>query len=87
MQQAPILQMLGQTTPHSPAAQIKQMISAMRNAGNPQALLQQIMQQRNPQLQQAMDLVQKHGGDARAAFRELAGQKGLSPEEIDDIMR
>ena len=63
------------------------MISAMRNAGNPQALLQQIMQQRNPQLQQAMDLVQKHGGDARAAFRELAGQKGLSPEEIDDIMR
>ena len=87
-----ILQMLGQTTPHTAAAQpqlaqIKQMIGAMRNAGNPQAMLQQMMQQRNPQLAQAMDLVQRHGGDARAAFRELATQKGISPAEIEELMR
>ena len=63
------------------------MIGAMRNAGNPQAMLQQMMQQRNPQLAQAMDLVQRHGGDARAAFRELATQKGISPEEIEELMR
>ena len=89
-----ILQMLsGAITPHSQQAaqpqlaQIRQMISAMKSAGNPQALLQQMLQQRSPQLAQAMDLVQKHGGDARAAFRELAGQKGLSPEEIDEIAK
>ena len=63
------------------------MIGAMRSAGNPQAMLQQMMQQRSPQLAQAMDLVQKHGGDARAAFRELATQKGISPEEIEELMR
>ena len=89
----PILQMLGQNMSPSPAAaqpqlsQIKQMISTMRSAGNPQALMQQMLQQRSPQLQQAMDLVQRHGGDAKAAFRELAGQKGLSPEEIDEIAK
>ena len=93
MQMPQILQMLGRTTPLSqPAAQpqltqIKQMIGAMRNAGNPQAMLQQMMQQRGPQLAQAMDLVQKHGGDARAAFRDLATQKGISPEEIEELMR
>ena len=63
------------------------MIGAMRNAGNPQAMLQQMIQQRNPQLAQAMDLVQRHGGDARAAFRELATQKGISPAEIEELMR
>lgn len=88
-----ILQMLGQSTlPSQTAAQpqlaqIKQMIGAMKSAGNPQALLQQMMQQRSPQLAQAMDLVQRHGGDARAAFRQLAAEKGLSPEEIDDLTR
>ena len=63
------------------------MIGALRNAGNPQAVLQQMMQQRSPQLAQAMDLIQRHGGDARAAFRQLAAEKGLSPEEIEDITR
>ena len=88
-----ILQMLGQNTSPSPAAahpqltQIKQLIGAMKSAGNPQALLQQMMQQSNPQLAQAMALVQKHGGDARAAFRQLATEKGYSTEEIDELMR
>lgn len=63
------------------------MIGAMRNAGSPQAVLRQMMQQRSPQLVQAMDLVQKHGGDARAAFRQLAAEKGISPEEIEELMR
>lgn len=88
-----ILQMLGQSTPLSQTAanpqlaQIKQMIGAMRNVGNPQAMLQQMLQQRSPQLAQAMDLVKQHGGDARAAFRQLATEKGLSPEEIDELTR
>lgn len=87
-----ILQMLGQTTPPTTAAQpqlaqIKQMIGVMRSAGSPQALIQQMMQQRSPQLAQAMDLVQKHGGDARAAFRQLAAEKGYRPEEIEELMK
>ena len=82
-----ILQMLGQPAAQPQLAQIKQMISAMRSAGNPQALLQQMMQQRSPQLAQAMDLVQKHGGDARAAFRQLAAEKGVDPAEIEALMK
>ena len=82
-----ILQMLGQPAAQPQLAQIKQMISAMRSAGNPQALLQQMMQQRSPQLAQAMDLVQKHGGDARAAFRQLAAENGVDPAEIEALMK
>lgn len=63
------------------------MINTMKSAGNPQALMQQMLQQRSPQLAQAMDLVKQHGGDAQAAFRELAEQKGISPGEIEELMR
>ena len=84
-----ILQMLsGATTPLSQQAaqpqlaQIRQMISAMKSAGNPQALLQQMLQQRSPELQQAMDLVQRHGGDAKAACEALAKEKGIDLKDL-----
>ena len=54
----------------------------MKNAGNPQALLQQMLQQRSPQLAQAMDLVQKHGGDAKAACEALAKEKGIDLKDL-----
>ena len=83
-----ILQMLnGATTPPSQAAQpqlsqIRQMIGAMKNAGNPQAFMQQMLQQRSPQLAQAMDLVKQHGGDAKAACEALAREKGIDLKDL-----
>ena len=63
-------------------AQIKQMIGAIRSAGNPQAILQQMMQQRNPQLMQAIEYVKQHGGDAKAACEALAKEKGINLQDL-----
>lgn len=63
------------------------MIGAMKSAGNPQAFMQQLLQQRSPQVAQAMDLVRQHGGDARAAFRQLAAEKGVDPAEVEALMK
>ena len=54
----------------------------MKSAGNPQALFQQMLQQRSPQLQQAIDYVQKHGGDAKAACEALAAEKGIDLKDL-----
>lgn len=36
----------------------------------------------NPQMQQVMDIVQQHEGDPMKAFREMAEENGLDPDEI-----
>ena len=81
-----ILQMLsGQSTQLSQTpqlGQLRQMISMMKNAGNPQALMQQMMQQRSPQLAQALDYVKQHGGDPRAACEALAKEKGINLHDL-----
>ena len=58
----------------------------LRSAGNPQIMLQ-TMAQNNPQLKQVMDLVQRHGGDAMAAFQAEAQARGVDPNEIMDMLR
>ena len=62
--------------------QLRSVIATIRSAGNPQALLQQMMQQRNPQMAQAMDYVRQHGGDAKAACEALAKEKGISLSDL-----
>ena len=65
---------------------IKQMMNMVRNARNPQAMLQ-MMAQSNPQLQQTLALVEKAGNDPRKAFYALAEQKGINPQEILDALK
>ena len=81
-----ILQMLsGQSTPLSQnpqLGQLRQMIGMIKNAGNPQALLQQMMQQNNPAFSQAMDYVKQHGNDPKKAFESLAAEKGINPADF-----
>lgn len=55
-----------------------QAFQAIKNAGNPQAMLQQALKN-NPQIAQAM---QNANGDPKAAFYALAKQKGIDPNEI-----
>ena len=90
MQTTPqILQMLaGTSSPQAgPLAQIKQMIGALRSTANPQAILQQMIQQKNPALAQAVDYIRRAGGDPRAAFRKLAAEKGIDPGEVEALMK
>ena len=65
--------------------QIRQMINMLRSSGNPQAMLGQLMAN-NPQVRQVMEIVQQYGGDADKAFRAVAQQKGIDPQEIIDMM-
>ena len=80
-----ILQMLsGQSTPLSQTpqlGQLRQMIGMIKNAGNPQALMQQMMQN-NPGLAKAMDYVKQHGNDPKAACEALAKEKGINLHDL-----
>ena len=45
------------------------------------AAIQQ-MSANNPQMQQVMNVIQQNGGDPRAAFYNMAQQKGIDPNVI-----
>ena len=75
-----ILQQLGGRLTVPP--QIRQMISMVKSAGNPQLMLNQLMQN-NPQI---MQIVQKYGS-AEKAFYALAEERGINPQEILDLLK
>ena len=56
----------------------KQAMGAMRN---PNMMFQQMFAN-NPNYAQAQQLIQHSGGDAKAAFYNLAKQMGVDPEQI-----
>lgn len=81
--QPTILQMLnGQNL-----SQIKQVISSFKSLSNPQAAVQQLMQQRNPAMMQALDYVKQHGNNPREAFKALAQERGMDPTEIESLFK
>ena len=75
-----ILNRGSQITP--PLQQMRQMISTIKSANNPQALLENMMNQNNPALSQAMDYIKQHGGDAKAACEALAKEKGINLHDL-----
>ena len=82
-----ILKQLQQASPLAGNLQsIKNMMATVRAASNPQAALN-LMIQNNPNLKQAMDIVQQNGGDPRRAFYALCEQKGVDPQQILDVMK
>ena len=62
--------------------QLRQMIGMIKNAGNPQALMQQMMQQNNPAMSQAMQYIKDNGGDPKAACEKLASEKGINLQDL-----
>ena len=79
-----ILQQLGGGLKIPP--QIRQMIGMIKSAGNPQALLNQLMQT-NPNMKQVMEIMQQYGGDANKAFYDIAQKNGINPQEIMDLLK
>jgi len=67
-------------------AKVKQMASAVKAARDPQAALAGMMRN-NPQMQQVMKIVEQHGNDPMKAFREMAEENGLDPDEILSMIR
>lgn len=58
----------------------------LRSANNPQAMIQS-MAQSNPQMKQAIEIVNKYGGDPKTAFYKLAEEKGVDPEQVLSMIR
>ena len=79
-----ILQQLARANPMT--QRIKQMMSLVSGAQDPQAMLSRMMAG-NPQMKQAMDIISASGGDARKAFYALAEEKGVDPQQILDMMK
>lgn len=83
--QNPMLQAL-RNNPTSNLSQIKSMMNMVRSAGNPQAMLQSMLQN-NPQMRQVMDIVNQSGGDPKAAFYKMAEEQGVDPEQVLSMLR
>ena len=66
--------------------QIKQMIDTVKMAQNPQAAMNQMIMN-NPQMKQVMDIVNQYGGDSDKAFRSVAEQYGINPQDILDMFK
>ena len=81
----PILQQL-QGNNMGGMVQIRQMMQMVRNAGNPQAMMSQLMQS-NPQMKQVMDAVNQYGGDPKKAFYSLCEQRGVDPNQILNMIK
>ena len=81
-----ILQQLGRNNMIQTAGKIKQMMNMVRSAQDPQAALN-MMAMNNPQLKQVMDIVQQYGGDSMAAFKALAKENDMDPDEILNMLK
>ena len=79
------LNQINQPLPNN-LSQIKNMMNMFKNASNPQALLQSMVQQ-NPQMREVMNIIQQNGGDPKTAFYNLAKQKGINPDEIINMLK
>ena len=55
--------------------QIKQLMGMVKSSNNPSALMNQLMMN-NPNMKQAMNIVNQYGGDPEKAFRAFAEKNG-----------
>lgn len=67
-------------------SKIKEMANLIKSSKNPQAMIQNMMAQ-NPQMKQAMDLINQNGGDAKKVFYDMAKQKGVNPNDILNMFK
>lgn len=82
----PIFQALMSNRLSQTIGPVRQLMQTVRAAGNPALALQQ-MAGNNPQVQQALQLVQQNGGNAQAAFMNLAKQNGIDPQQILSMLQ
>lgn len=78
-----LFQQLNQNQSLSLPSNIRQMIQMLKGASNPQAMAQQMLQQ-NPQLK---SMIQMANGNPEQAFKNLAKQMNVNPDEIMNMLR
>ena len=64
-------------------ANIKQMAQMFKSLNNPQAIIQKALNE-NPQLKAVLDAA---NGDPEKAFRDMAAQMNVDPDEIISLLK
>ena len=67
-------------------APVKNLFQQVKAAQNPQAMMNQIMQQ-NPQYAQLSQVIQESGGDPKKAFYAMAQQCGVNGDDIINMLK
>ena len=76
-----MLQNLTRNNQTANLTRIKNMMNTLKSINNPSAMLNQYASN-NPQLKQAIDLVNNSGGDPKKGFYQLAEQMGVNPNDV-----
>ena len=79
-----ILQQLAGSSPMM--QNIKQMMNMVNTAQNPQLMMNQLLSN-NPQMKQAMDIINQAGGDPKKAFYAMAEKHGVDPNQILGMLK
>ena len=75
----PVASLLGRLSGMQTSQGLNQMSQVSQALHNPQAAMQQILQN-DPRTKQVMDYVNQNGGDPKTLFYQLAQQKGVDPD-------
>jgi hypothetical protein len=62
------------------------MMNTLKGINNPSAMLNQFASS-NPQLKQAINLVNNSGGDPKKCFYQLAEQMGVDPNDVLNALK
>lgn len=81
----PLMAMMGgRNNPMAMLSQAMGMIKQVRQAGNPQAMIQQMAAQ-NSNIKKAMDMCQ--GKNPEQVFKDMCRQNGIDPGQITGMMK
>ena len=80
----PILDLLAKNSPETNA--LSSVINTVKNATNPQAMINQMMMT-DPRFKQVQDTINQYGGDPKTAFYEICKQRGVDPNTILQQLR
>lgn len=65
---------------------IKSSVNALRSLGDPNKALEQLIQG-SPQMKQALDYVNSHGGNPKEACYGLLKEEGIDPAQIEQALK
>lgn len=65
---------------------IKKNIEMLQSLGDPQKALEQLMQ-KSPQMKEALDYVNSHGGDPKEVCYQLMRDNGLDPQALESALK
>lgn len=84
----PLMSMIGNmgggNNPMGAMMQAMQMVNKLKQAGNPQAAVEQ-MAQTNPNVKKAMDMC--NGKNPKQVFEEMCRQNGMDPGQFSGLMK